>query len=118
MDRNNNQTGLQALKARQDNMAQSIRFLTLSLQGHEVHDEKTNKTIYREFEHMNNKLMNEIQNLHNSTESDIQDFFTAQQGNISTLRSELASLQTELQDLNSTLFAVVDKREFMTIICS
>lgn len=30
-DRNNNQTGLQTLKARQDNMTQSIRYLTLSI---------------------------------------------------------------------------------------
>lgn len=121
-DRNNNQTGLQTLKARQDNMTQSIRYLTLStLQGHEVHDEETNKTMYLEFEHLNNKLMNEIQNLHNSTVSvskskDIHNLLTAQQGTISTLRSQLTSLQRELHDLNSTLFTVVDEREYTSVI--
>lgn len=35
-DQNNNQTGLLALKARIDNMAQSIRYLTLSLHGHGI----------------------------------------------------------------------------------
>lgn len=71
-DRNNNQTGLQTLKTRLDTMAQSVRYLTLSLQSHEVHDEEKNKTIYREFEQINNKL-NEIQNVHNHTVSEFKD---------------------------------------------
>lgn len=63
-DQNNNQTGLQALKARQDNMAQSIRYLTLSLQGHEMHDEETNRTIYHEIGQLNSELVNENHVLH------------------------------------------------------
>lgn len=118
-DRNNNQTGLQTLKTRLDTMAQSVRYLTLSLQSHEVHDEEKNKTIYREFEQINIKLMNEIQNVHNHTVSefkDIHDLLTKQQETIFTLRSELASLQTKLQNLNSTVSAV--KREYMIIVWS
>lgn len=63
-DQNNNQSGLQALKTRQDNMAQSLRYLTLSLQSHEIQDEETNQTIYREFEYLNAKLVSENQVLH------------------------------------------------------
>lgn len=63
-DQNNNQTGLLALKARIDNMAQSIRYQTLFQQVHEIQDEETNKTIYREFEHLNTKLVSENQVLH------------------------------------------------------
>lgn len=55
-DQNNNQTGLQALKARQDNIAQSVRYMTLALQDHEIQDEETNKTVYREFEDLNSRL--------------------------------------------------------------
>lgn len=64
LEQNNNQTGLLALKSRLDNIAQSIRYLTLSLQGHEIQDEETNKTTYRKFEHLNTNLVNELQVLH------------------------------------------------------
>lgn len=105
IDQNNSQTELQTLKSRLDTIAQSIRYLTLSLQSHEIHDEETNMTIYREFEHIimiSYKLMNEIQKVHNYTVSeskDIHDLLTVQQGRILTLRSELASLK----HLNSKL---------------
>lgn len=105
IDQNNSQTELQTLKSRVDTIAQSIRYLTLSLQSHEIHDEETNMTIYREFEHIimiSYKLMNEIQKVHNYTVSeskDIHDLLTVQQGRILTLRSELASLK----HLNSKL---------------
>lgn len=105
IDHNNSQTELQTLKSRLDTIAQSIRYLTLSLQSHEIHDEETNMTIYREFEHIimiSYKLMNEIQKVHNYTVSeskDIHDLLTVQQGTILTLRSELASLK----HLNSNL---------------
>lgn len=105
IDQNNSQTELQTLKSRVDTIAQSIRYLTLSLQSHEIHDEETNMTIHREFEHIimiSYKLMNEIQKVHNYTVSeskDIHDLLTVQQGRILTLRSELASLK----HLNSKL---------------
>lgn len=105
IDQNNSQIELQTLKSRVDTIAQSIRYLTLSLQSHEIHDEETNMTIYREFEHIiiiSYKLMNEIQKVHNYTVSeskDIHDLLTVQQGRILTLRSELASLK----HLNSKL---------------
>lgn len=63
-DQNNNKTGLISLKARLENIAQCIRYLILSLQGHGIHYEETNIIISREFEHLNAKLLNENQVLH------------------------------------------------------
>lgn len=108
-DLNNSQIELQTLKSKLDTISHSIRYLTLSLQDHEIQDEETNKTIYREFEHINNKMMNEIHNLLINTVSEsknIHDLLTAQQGQILTLRSELASikhLNTNLMNENQNL---------------
>lgn len=123
-DQNNNQTGLQALKVRQDNLAQSIRYMTLALQDHEIQDEETNKTIFREFEDWNLKLTklesttnktitNILQNLQNKitnsklTESAdihrIQGLLTTLQ---TTTQSDIRSVQSKLQQVNDTLFNI------------
>lgn len=70
LDENNNLTGLQALKTRQDNMAQSIRYLTLSLRDNEIQDEETNKTMHREIDQLNAKLSNELQDVHVMIQND------------------------------------------------
>lgn len=114
-EQNNNQSGLQALKTRQDNLAQSIRYLTLSLQRHEIQDEETNKTIFREFEHLNTKLMSEnqvlreeIMNLTNIESSDVRRLEAIQQTNFTTLGSQIATQKTKLNDLNNTLLHLSD----------
>lgn len=114
-EQNNNQSGLQALKTRQDNLAQSIRYLTLSLQGHEIQEEETNKTIYREFEYLNAKLMSENQVLHdeitnltNIESSDVRRLEAVQQTNFTTLGSQIATQKTKLNDLNNTLLHLSD----------
>ncbi|XP_052695703.1 uncharacterized protein LOC128174109 [Crassostrea angulata] len=111
-DHNNNQTGLLALKARIDNMAKSIRYLTLFLQGHEIQDEETNKTIYREFEHLNAKLLSEnqvlheeIQNLTNIESAEIHRLELVQQTKLTTLGSEIA---TQITKLNNTILRLSD----------
>lgn len=130
-DQNNNQTGLLALKARLDNMAQSIRYLTLSLQGHEIHDEETNKTIYQEFEHLNARLVNENQVLHeeilnltNIESSEIRRL----EAKFITLGSQIAAQKTKLNNLNNTFLHLSEyskyfmfakrllKRSFLKII--
>lgn len=120
-DQNNNQTGLQALKARQDNMAQSIRYLTLSLQGHEMHDEETNRTIYHEIGQLNSKLVNEnhvlneeILNLTNRVSAEFNALLTAHEAKLATLGSEIAKQKTKLNNLNNTLlmFHIGDHSEY------
>lgn len=49
-DLNNSQIELQTLKSKLDTISQSIRYLTLSLQDHEIQDDETNKTSYREYQ--------------------------------------------------------------------
>ncbi|XP_052693398.1 deleted in malignant brain tumors 1 protein-like [Crassostrea angulata] len=117
IDQNNSQTELQTLKSRLDTIAQSIRYLTLSLQSHEIHDEETNMTIYREFEHLNSKLMNENQKLHeeilnltNIESSDIQRLETIQQTTFTSLGSEIATQKTKLRNLNNNLLLHFDYR--------
>lgn len=121
-DQNNNQTGLLALKARLDNMAKSIQNLTISQQDHEIHDEATNMTVYREFEKMNTKLyellgstnktfMKLLENMHSeittitATESsDIQRLESQVSAHISATSSKIGTIQTELHNLEDTLF--------------
>lgn len=91
-DRNNNQTGLQTLKTRLDNMAQSVRYLTLSLQGHEIHNEEMNMTIHRELNHLNAKLVNEIQALH----KEIMNLTNIESADINRLEAILSVHQTNL----------------------
>lgn len=111
---NNNQTGLQTLKTRLDNMAQSVRYLTLSLQGHEIHNEEMNMTIHREFNHLNAKLVNEIQALHkevmnltNIESADInrlEAILSVHQTNLTTLESEMAIFQQISLQLSKSLY--------------
>lgn len=106
-EQNNNQTGLLALKARLDNIAQSIRYLTLSLQGHEIQEEETNKTTNKKFEHLNTKLVNELQVLHeeilnltNVKSADIHQLEAIQQTKLRSLESEIA---TQIAKLNNAI---------------
>lgn len=121
-DQNNNQTGLLSLKARLDNMAKSIQNLTISQQDHEIHDEATNMTVYREFEKMNTKLyellgstnktfMKLLENMHSeittitATESsDIQRLESQVSAHTSATSSNIGTIQTELHNLEDTLF--------------
>lgn len=124
-DQNNNQTGLLALKTRLDNMAKSIRYLTISLQDHEIHDEATNMTVYRQFEKMNTKLielwgntnntfMKLLEDMHSeistntATEtSDIKRLKSQVSAQTSAISSRLGTLQAELMNLKNTLFGTL-----------
>lgn len=121
-DQNNNQTGLSVMKARLDNMAKSIQNLTISQQDHEIHDEATNMTVYREFEKMNTKLyellsstnktfIKLLENMHSeittitATESsDIQRLESQVSAHTSATSSNIGTIQTELHNLEDTLF--------------
>lgn len=121
-DQNNNQTGLLSLKARLDNMAKSIQNLTISQQDHEIHDEATNMTVYREFEKMNTKLyellgstnktfMKLLENMHSeittitaTKSSDIQRLESQVSAHTSATSSKIGTIQTELHNLEDTLF--------------
>lgn len=117
LEQNNNQTGLLALKSRLDNIAQSIRYLTLSLQGHEIQDEETNKTTYRKFEHLNTKLVNELQVLHeeilnltNVKSADIHQLEAVQQTKLRSLESEIA---TQIAKLSNTILHLPDYSKYI-----
>lgn len=119
-DQNNNQTGLLALKARIDNMAQSIRYLTLSLRGHGIQDEETNKTIYREFKHLNAKLLSENQVLHEEIQNltyiesaEIHRIEVVQQTKLTTLGSEIA---TQITKLNNTILRLSDYSKYTDML--
>lgn len=110
------------MKARLDNMAKSIQNLTISQQDHEIHDEATNMTVYREFEKMNTKLyellsstnktfIKLLENMHSeittitATESsDIQRLESQVSAHTSATSSNIGTIQTELHNLEDTLF--------------
>lgn len=73
-------------------MAQSVRYLTLALQGHEIHNEEMNMTIHRELNHLNAKLVNEIQALH----KEIMNLTNIESADINRLEAILSVHQTNL----------------------
>lgn len=116
-DQNNNQTGLLALKTRLDNMAKSIRYLTISQLDHDVLNDATNMTVYLEIENMNTKLiellgntnktfMRALQDMHSEimsitvTEStDVQRLESQASAQKIAMSSEIGTLQSELHKL-------------------
>lgn len=96
--------------------------MTLALQDHEIQDEETNKTVYREFEDLNSKLTElgsttnttitkVLQNLQNeitrSKQAESADIHQLQ-GLITTVQtttmSEIRTVQSKLKKVNDTLF--------------
>ena len=104
-DQTNNLTGLQVITKRLDNMAQSIRYLTLSQQVHEIHFEETNRTLNQELDELNatlaslkrdqdstsRTLSKEVLNVDHLEDLHLLD--------ISTLNTSISSLITEIQML-------------------
>lgn len=89
-NRNNNQTGLQTLKTRLDTIAQSVRYLTLSQQI----------------------LHEEIQNFTNTKSADIyqlEALLSEQQANVTTMGSELLTLQNVMQSIQNSVEVLASK---------
>lgn len=107
-----------------DSMATSIRYLTLSLQGHEIHNEETNMTVYKELYRINSKLL-DLGNLSNSkneilmsglqlltkridnltfTETlDIQKQKIEVAGKLTGIYSDIRSIQIEVREVYRTI---------------
>lgn len=107
-----------------DSMATSIRYLTLSLQGHEIHNEETNMTVYKELYRINSKLL-DLGNLSNSkneilmsglqlltkridnltfTETlDIQKQKIELAGKLTGIYSDIRSIQIEVREVYRTI---------------
>lgn len=105
LEQNNNLTLLQALKTRQDSMAQSIRYLTLSLRDNEIQDEETNKTMHEEIDHLNAKLRNELQDVNIMIQN-----FTGCRYRINQYQS---MLETTLAGIGSELGSLTNERSFV-----
>ena len=104
-DQTNNLTGLQAIMKRLDNMAHSIRYLTLSQQVHEIHFEENNRTLSQELDELNatlaslqrdqdstnRTLMKEILNLNHLEDHHRLD--------ISTLNTSISTLESNIKGI-------------------
>ena len=125
-DQTNNLTGLQAITKRLDNMAQSVRYLTLSQQTHEIKDDATNQSVYQELNHLNARLNNtdirliqEVRDLHNEIQATatIQSkAISAQNLSINSIGSSIATIQSILQIVNTTVFPLVEHRKLLKAI--
>lgn len=107
-----------------DSMAKSIRYLTLSLQSHEIQNKDTNMTVYKELYHMDSKLI-DLRNVTNATHEifmsdlksmekridnltlcetfDIQGLKIEIASQLKAIRSELHAIQTKVQQVYGTL---------------
>lgn len=95
-ERNNKLAGLHTLKTRQDNMAQSIQYFSLSLRDNEVQFMESNATIHRELIYLKRRLINELQDMR----SEIQNYtyiLSRVYQYESRLKTEIAHIKTEIQ---------------------
>ena len=104
-DQTNNLTGLQTITKRLDNMAQSIRYLTLSQQVHEIHFEETNRTLNQELEELNATLAS-LQRDHESSNRTMMKEVL----NLSHLedlhRLDISTLNTSISTLESNMIGI------------
>ena len=104
-DQTNNLTGLQVISKRLDNMAQSIRYLTLSLQIHEIHFEETNRTLNQELDELNATLAS-LQRDQDSTNSTLMKEVL----NLNHLedhhRLDISALNTSISTLASNMIGI------------
>lgn len=105
LEQYSNLTGLQALKTRQDSMAQSIRYLTLSLRDNEIQDEETNKTMHLEIDQLNAKLRSEFQDVHILIQN-----YTGCRNRINQYQS---MLETILAGIGSEIESLTNERRFV-----
>lgn len=105
LDQNNNHTRLQTLETIQKNMAQSIRYLTMSLQENEVHDKETNTTFHHELDRLNMTFINEMQNMYSKIQN-----YTGSKERIYQYESELASA---VDNIRSEIELMMRQRSFI-----
>lgn len=121
----NNQTGFQAVKTWLENLDHSFQYLTTTQQSHEVRDEETNRTIFRELDQLNLEL-SELRSTTNKTimkiyqelQSEITNLTVKEFGDVQRIEgliltehkateTEITSLKARLQHLNDTLIGIL-----------
>lgn len=110
-EQNNNLAGLHTLKTRQDNMAQSIRYFSLSLRDNDIQFMDLNATIHRKLYHLKVTLENELQYMR----SEIQNYayiLSRVYQYESRLKTAIVHIKSEIQTMQKyrTVIDYVSKR--------
>ncbi|XP_061187333.1 uncharacterized protein LOC133195491 [Saccostrea echinata] len=106
-DRKYNASGVQAILNRLENMAQSIRYLTLSLHDEELKSQVNNRTLHQEIVQLKTTLSVLIYDVEtvNATEKasvgHLQSQISALQSSVHSLLTKSSSMQTHIQTLES-----------------
>lgn len=108
LDLINHSSGTQIILEKVNNIAQSVRYLTLSLNDQETKIEANNNSLHEEVEHLKTKLgvlsMNVV--FLNSTEKSnsvyLQSQITAVKSSVTSLQSKTSSIYSHVNSLEST----------------
>lgn len=111
----NHSSGTQIILEKVNNIAQSVRYLTLSLQDQETKIEATNSSLYQEINQLNSKLgvlSVGVTSLNSTEKSDIaylQSQVTAVKLLVNSLQTKTSSLQSHVTSLESTSSSLQSK---------
>lgn len=115
LDLINHSSGTQIILEKVNNIAQSARYLTLSLQDQETKIEATNSSLYQEINQLNSKLgvlFVDVASLNSTEKSDIaylQPQVTAVKSLVNSLQTKTSSLQSHVTSLESTSSSLQSK---------
>lgn len=108
LDLINHSSGTQIILEKVNNIAQSVRYLTLSLQDQQSDIEATNSSLHQEVNQLNSKLgvlSINVTSLNTTEKSDIaylQSQVTAVKSSITSLQTKTSSLQSHVISLTSS----------------
>lgn len=108
LDLINHSSGTQIILEKVNNIAQSVRYLTLSLQDQEVKVEANNHSLHQEVDQLRTKLgvlSLDVSFLNSTEKSDItslQSQLTAVKSSVTSLQTQTSSLQTHVTSLEYT----------------
>lgn len=115
LDLINHSSGTQIILEKVNNIAQSVRYLTLSLQDQETEIEANNRSLHQEVDQLKTKLgflSLDVASLNSTEKSDIahlQSQITAVKSSITSLQTKTSSLQWHVTSLESTSSSLQSK---------
>lgn len=104
----NHSSGTQIILEKVNNIAKSVRYLTLSLQDQQTEIEATNSSLHQEVNELNSKvgfLSIGVSSLNSTEKSDIAYL----QSQVTAVKSSITSLQTKMSSLQSTSSSLQSK---------
>lgn len=115
LDLINHSSGTQVILEKVNNIAQSVRYLTLSLQDQEIDIGTNNRSLHQEIDQLKTKLgvlSQDVASLNSTKTSDIahiQSQLTSVKSSVTSLHTEASSLHSRVTNLESTSSSLQSK---------